>query len=230
MLPCRRCDMCEIGEYASCRDYDYFGSRRDGGFCEYVAVPKENLVPLPDSVGFCEAAMIEPAAVSLHGLMRCGVGIGDIVLIYGAGSIGLMTGMLARIWGAGRVILLDIDEQKLAFAREMGFADVLKSDGEAYLEQISRMTDGRGADIAVDAVGISPTLSGCIRAVKPMGDIVCVGNYPADITLGTQGIRSGAQKAAASARHVELRIRQPKERMADTGRADGEKKRCSWRG
>ena len=126
LLPCRVCDMCEVGEYASCRNYDYFGSRRDGGFAEYLAVPVWNLVIGDQSLSYEEMAMAEPAAVSLHALSRAGVELGDNVAIFGAGAIGLMLAEFAKAWGAGRVIPLDIEPAKIDFAKRIGFDGCFK--------------------------------------------------------------------------------------------------------
>jgi L-iditol 2-dehydrogenase len=183
LLPCRVCDMCEVGEYASCRHYDYFGSRRDGGFAEYIAVPVWNLVIGDQSLSFEEMAMAEPAAVSLHALSRAGVEIGDNVAIFGAGAIGLMLAEFAKAWGAGRVIPLDIDTAKIDFAKRIGFSDA-QNNGEADWEKkIEDLTEGKGADIAVEGAGVPSALAGALRVVKPMGKVVLMGNPVGDMPL-----------------------------------------------
>ena len=108
LLPCRKCEACQVGEYAQCSDYDYYGSRRDGAFAEYIAVKEWNLVFFDDSLSYEEAAMCEPAAVALHAIGQASVGIGDTVAVFGAGPIGIMLGLWARTAGAFRVILCDI--------------------------------------------------------------------------------------------------------------------------
>jgi len=183
MLPCKRCDVCEKGEYASCRNYEYLGSRCDGGFREYLAVPIWNIVFLPENVTCEEAAMLEPSAIALHALYKCGIGIGDSLLIFGAGPIGIMMGLLARVCGSGKIILLDIDKKKIDFAKRLGFENVLDNSHAAYAEQVMEIVGDKGVDIAIDGVGLSSTLSDCIKLIKPLGKIVCVGNYPIDITL-----------------------------------------------
>ena len=103
LLPCRKCEACQVGEYAQCSDYDYYGSRRDGAFAEYIAVKEWNLVFFDDSLSYEEAAMCEPAAVALHAIGQASVGIGDTVAVFGAGPIGIMLGLWADacIEGAG---------------------------------------------------------------------------------------------------------------------------------
>ncbi len=183
LLPCHKCDMCEVGEYASCRSYNYFGSRCDGGFAEYIAVPTWNLVMCDGELSYEEMAMAEPAAVSLHALSRAGVCLGDNVAIFGAGAIGLMLASFAQVWGAGKVILLDIDAQKLEFARKAGFPYAVNNGNTNWQECIQEITQGRGVDIAVEGAGVAATYAGCLNIVKPQGKVVLMGNPASGMEL-----------------------------------------------
>ena len=149
LLPCRKCEACQVGEYAQCSDYDYYGSRRDGAFAEYIAVKEWNLVFFDDSLSYEEAAMCEPAAVALHAIGQASVGIGDTVAVFGAGPIGIMLGLWARTAGAFRVILCDIDPTKVEFARKQGF-DAVNSRETDPVEYIRTQTGGRGADACIE--------------------------------------------------------------------------------
>jgi L-iditol 2-dehydrogenase len=176
LIPCGKCEACQIGEYPQCADYDYYGSRRDGAFAEYIAVKKWNLVFVPDSVPFEHAAMCEPCAVAIHALSQAGVDLGDTTAIFGAGPIGLLAAQIARGWGADRIILADVDEAKLAFARELGFTHTVnsgKTDAAGYIRSV---TGGKGVDLALDAAGVSATLEGCLKAAKTFGKVVLMGN------------------------------------------------------
>jgi L-iditol 2-dehydrogenase len=183
LIPCMKCDMCRIGEYAQCKNYNYFGSRCDGGFAEYISVPVWNLMPVPDNVSYEEAAMAEPAAVAVHALRQAGIEIGDKVAIYGAGPIGLMLGKWAQAWGAGTVMLVDIDEGKINFAREMGFENLCNSKGKDPVQWIKELTGGRGADLAVEGAGVSTALEQCLFSVRPLGRIVAMGNPAGNMKL-----------------------------------------------
>jgi L-iditol 2-dehydrogenase len=187
LLPCFDCVACAEGEYPGCGNYDYYGSRRDGAFAEYLAVKKWNLVPVPDEVSYEEAAMAEPCAVSLHALRRFGIRGGDTLAIFGAGTIGLLAGQAARAWGAERIIFFDVDERKLAFARRMGFehaADPTDTDPAAYAFSL---TDGRGADLSLDAAGVSATVEGAIAVAARSGKVILMGNPAGDIRLTQKG-------------------------------------------
>ncbi len=186
LIPCMKCDICQVGEYAQCRDYNYFGSRCDGGFAQYIAVPLWNLVMVPQSLSCEEAAMAEPAAVAVHALRQAGIEIGDNVAIFGAGPIGLMLGQWAKAWGADRVMLVDIDREKTEFARKVGFEHSFNSlDGDP-VEWITELTGGRGADTAIEGAGVPATLEQCLKCLRPFGRLVAMGNPAGDMKLSQQ--------------------------------------------
>ena len=102
LIPCKECECCKNNKYEMCKDYSYLGSRRDGGFAEYVTVPEWNLIELPERVSFEQAAMLEPMAVAVHAIRRVRPTSEDSVVIMGLGTIGLLVTML----------LLDIKQKK----------------------------------------------------------------------------------------------------------------------
>ena len=183
LIPCGKCAYCQIGEYAQCDDYDYLGSRRDGGFAEYVVSPIENLVPVPNNVDFECAAMTEPASVALHALRRTGVDAGDNVVILGAGTIGIILAQWARICGAGRVFITDIAQDKLAVAMDFGFDDCINSKQDDPVERIIKQTEGRGADIAIEAAGTAITFEQSLRMTRRLGKVILMGNVNGDVVI-----------------------------------------------
>ena len=183
LLPCRQCDMCEVGEYASCRDYNYFGSRCDGGFAQYIAVPVWNLVMTDSDLSYENMAMAEPAAVSLHALGQAGVRLGDTIAIFGAGAIGLMLAEFAKSWGAGKVILFDIDERKLNFVKELGYEYAINTMSEGWQEKALAITADKGADIVIEGTGAAVALEGCLVMAKPKGKVVLMGNPSGDMLI-----------------------------------------------
>ena len=184
LLWCGKCGPCEKGQYAQCVDYDYLGSRSDGGFAEYVVAPRQNLVRVPDSVSLEEAAMTEPAAVALHALRRAGgCSVGDTVAVFGVGPIGLMVAQWARAMGASRVILCDIVPEKLALAERLGFTDTVNGRQTDPVQAIEGLTDGEGAHLCVEAAGVPQTTAQALKAVRRGGRMVLLGNPGADVTL-----------------------------------------------
>lgn len=170
LLQCGKCEFCQVGEYVKCVDYDYYGSRRDGAFAEYLAVKKENLVLLSDDLSYEVAAMCEPGAVARAAIRRLAVELGDLCVIYGAGPIGLIAAQWARLAGARCVRIVDISEEKIAFAKKFGF------------EPYDPETDGP-ADCALEGTGASAALNNAIKALKPNGRIVLMGNPMRDMTI-----------------------------------------------
>jgi L-iditol 2-dehydrogenase len=184
LLWCGNCDSCQRGHYAQCLAYDYLGSRSDGAFAEYVVAPARNLLPVSDCLSLEEAAMIEPAAVALHALRRAGgCSVGESVVVFGAGPIGLMVAQWARAMGAARVILLDLVREKLALARKLGFQHVIDQRDVDAVAVIEQVTGGIGADICVDAAGVSQATVQAMRAARHGGRIVLLGNPSGDVNI-----------------------------------------------
>jgi len=184
LLWCGRCAACERGSYVQCADYDYFGSRRDGAFAEYVSAPVQNLIPVPPQVSMEAAAMTEPAAVALHAIKRAGGSLAsETVVIFGAGPIGLLAAQWARTLGAAEIILFDLVDEKLAMARRLGFATALSARECPPVETVQELTGGRGAAVCLEAAGVPATMLQAISAAQVGGRVVLLGNPSADVTL-----------------------------------------------
>lgn len=186
LLPCRECPSCQVGNYAQCSHYDYYGSRRDGGYAEYIAVKIWNLVFFDDSLSYEEAAMCEPAAVALHSVGQADVQIGDTVAVFGAGPIGIMLALWSKHSGAAKVILCDIDQTKVNFANKLGFTAVNSRENDP-VEFIKSQTNSMGADVCIEGAGVSMTFEQALKSVKTDGHVVCMGNPAGDMTLTQNG-------------------------------------------
>lgn len=182
LLPCRKCIPCQTGDFAQCTDYNYYGSRRDGGFAKYVYVPEENLFPVPEGVSLVHAAMTEPCAVALHGVRKLSIKAGDIGAVYGGGPIGNITAQWMRISGCRKVFVIDIDENKLETARQMGF-ETINSKQIDPVTGILKKTEGSGADKVVEACGLPVTFRQAILSAARLGEIVFMGNINGDFIL-----------------------------------------------
>ncbi len=183
LIPCNECSACQIGEYPQCKNYDYYGSRRDGGFAEYISVRKWNLVFVPENVPFEQAAMCEPCAVAIHALGQVGIMLDDTVAIFGAGTIGLIAAQVAMAWGAKQVVLIDVDSKKLEFAKKIGFTHTVNSMNMDPAEYIADLTGGVGADVALEAAGVGPSLENCLKSIKTFGRVVLMGNPASDMKV-----------------------------------------------
>lgn len=187
LLPCFKCEACQVGEYAQCTNYDYYGSRRNGGFAEYIAIKEWNLVLVSDSVTYEEAAMCEPAAVALHAIRQAGVEVGDTVAVFGAGPIGIMLAQWAQAWGAFEIVLSDIDQTKVDFAKKMGFKNAINSLQVDPVEFIKKLTRNVGADVCIEGAGVSVTLEQGLKSLKNFGRMVAMGNPVKEMTLSQKG-------------------------------------------
>lgn len=184
LLWCGRCPPCEQGRYVQCLDYDYLGSRSNGGLAEFVTAPQQNLVRVPEGVSLDVAAMTEPAAVALHSLRRAGgCGPGESVAVFGAGPIGMMVAQWARAMGARAVFVFDIVAQKLAMARQMGFDLAFNSREVDPLRAIREWTGREGVHLSIEAAGVPQTFTQAAAAAARGGRMVILGNPAADVTL-----------------------------------------------
>ncbi len=198
LIPCMKCENCNNGDYEMCKSYDYLGSRSDGAYAQYVRVPVWNLVPIPDNVSFEVAAMTEPCAVAIHALRRAQIEVGDNVVIFGPGTIGMLIAQWARAWGA-RVLLVGTDVNNWDFIESLGFTEYCNSSRENAIEWVKKMTNGVGADIAIEAVGIPLTACNCLET-EPRRDVpleIHAGSY-AQLLLGADEILEPAVRAGGN--------------------------------
>lgn len=187
LLPCGKCEACRTEHYAQCSHYDYYGSRRNGAMAEYLAVKRENLCMMPGGVSYEEAAMCEPTAVALHAFRKSGVGIGDTILIYGIGTIGLILAQWAKISGVRHIVLVGRTNDKVEFAKKMGFPLAINVKNESPENLVQRVTDGRGADACIEGTGESEPWEACIRCVRNYGTVVSMGNPVGEMRLSQNG-------------------------------------------
>ena len=184
LIPCRECDPCLSGYYPMCEHYDYMGSRRDGGFAEYILVPSSwhFIESKSKEVSFETLAMTEPACVAQHSVRKAQVFAGANVLVFGAGPIGIMAGRWARIFGAGKVLLVDVVDGKVEFAKQHGF-DCINSRNEGFIDSVKKYFGGKLADCAIEGTGFGSALENAINTVKPFGKITLLGNPAGDTQI-----------------------------------------------
>jgi L-iditol 2-dehydrogenase len=175
MLPCYKCDQCMTGNFSRCRDYDYFGSRRDGAYTEFVAVPVGNLLRAPQGMDPRATAMIDPASIALHAIWKAPPTAGQRGAVIGCGPIGLFAIQWMKLMGCTEVVAIDISEEKLAQAREAG------------ADQTFLVTDQIPADlkcdIIVEAAGHNSSINVAAKLAAPGGHVVFIGIPVGDITL-----------------------------------------------
>jgi threonine dehydrogenase-like Zn-dependent dehydrogenase len=182
LVPDFTCEECERGLYSACHHYSFIGSRQDGGFAEFVDMPARNAFIVPDDLSFEQVALIEPSTVARHILDLGSFERGQTALVFGAGSIGLMTIQWLRILGASLIIATDVSETNLETARKLGAHVTLNPLNVDVPAEVKRLT-GDGVDLAIEAAGVPQTLMQSVPVTRPRGNIVCGGNQPLDKTL-----------------------------------------------
>ena len=181
MLPCMTCDACKKGQYAQCGSYNYFGSRCDGGFAEYLVVPVWNLVLFDETVPYATAALSEPSAVSLHAVQIGAIQKSEAVAVVGTGTIAFLVGAFAKNL-TDRVVIFGRSGDKLDYAKRLGFETVNLTD-EAYREKAQRLSGGDGFDVVFEAVGSNATIERAVDLAGTFGRIVLLGNPKGDLAM-----------------------------------------------
>lgn len=192
-ISCGACDYCLRREInlcdnrrvlgVSCGDY-----RCAGAFAEYVVVPQRIVYRLPESLSFSEAAMLEAVSVALHAVSLSRIAAGQTVLVLGGGMIGLLTLQALRVAGCSRVFVADVDASRLKLATELGASATLLATETELISQIFDLTNGRGVDVALEAVGVNETVRTTIDCVRKGGAVTLVGNIALEVTLPLQKV------------------------------------------
>jgi L-iditol 2-dehydrogenase len=187
---CARCEFCLRGEINLCEDRQVVGVscgeyRRAGAFAEYIAVPEYIVYKLPPSLSFADAAMLEAVSVALHAVKLSQIEGGETVLVIGAGMIGLLVLQAARAAGCSRVLVADVDATRLAMAATLGAAETIDA---AVIGEVHRLTQGRGVDVVLEAVGRPETVATAIDCVRKGGTVTLIGNIASHVTIPLQKV------------------------------------------
>lgn len=182
-LPCYKCDSCLQGKFAQCENLGVIGAKEPGAYAEYVKVNARNVLKLPDGIDFETAAGVEPASVAVHGFYRTNIKAGDTVAILGVGPIGLFAVQWAKIFGASQIIAIDIFEEKLSIAKELG-ADICVNSKEVDpITRVKELNDGKGVDIAVESAGTPFTSAQVFSLPKKGGTVTFMGIPYGDVPV-----------------------------------------------
>lgn len=164
--------------------------KKHGAFAEYVTIPQHILYKIPPNVNFIQAALVEPAAVSLHAINLSDLQREDSVLVVGAGMIGMFVIQLLKIKGCTRIIAIDMEPEKLTLAKELGAHYAFTPNDPALQKNINELTENRGVDIAIEAVGITPSIQQAIALLRKGGTLTLLGNISPEVTIPLQAVVS----------------------------------------
>lgn len=183
-IPCGTCEFCKSGKYNLCPDVVFLATPPVPG-CneEYIAFPEEMCFKLPEHVSTKEGALIEPLSVGFHAANQGNVQVGETVVILGCGCIGLVTMLSCKAHGAGTIIMADAVDAKIAKAKELGATYVIDIKEKDTLEEVAKLTNGRGADKVFDCAGAIQTIAQTPKLVARGGTIVQVAMNPQEEIL-----------------------------------------------
>ena len=193
MISCGQCFFCSRGQMNLCDNRMVIGVspgeyRRHGAFAEYVAVPRRIAFRMPEGLSFEHAAMIEPVSVVVHATGLAKVRLGDTAVVVGTGMIGLLAVQSLRAAGYGRIIAVDLEDAKLAVAKQLGADDVLNPKNCDVPKEIFAMTGGIGADLAMECVGATSPIKTAVASVRKGGTVTLVGNLSPTIDFPLQSV------------------------------------------
>ncbi|SHE40662.1 galactitol-1-phosphate 5-dehydrogenase [Alkalibacter saccharofermentans] len=184
MVTCGVCRYCRSGHQNMCVEYDYLGSRSDGGYQEYVNVAAKNVIKLPQEMPFDLAATIDPLVIGIHTLSKADIQPGNTVCIMGAGPIGNFMVQLAKVYGAGTVIAADLMEEKLDCAKESGADICVNVTKDDIFKVVEEATSGLMADVVIESAGAVQAVENSILVAAKQGRVVFMGTPHRDVTIG----------------------------------------------
>ncbi len=180
--PCYRCSLCQVGKYSLCNNFIRMGTRVDGCFAEFIKVPPQNLLKLPDNIDYESASLLEPAAVALHTIKRGGIEPGDLVVVMGCGPIGCLCAQFANILGARAVYVVDIIQEKLHIAQKVGKFRCVNAKEKDPVRIIIE-ENKEGADLIIESAGSVTTLKESIYLARKRGRISLLGLIGKDVVI-----------------------------------------------
>jgi len=179
-ISCGNCDLCKKGKPNLCPYVEFLGTPPvDGAFREYLVMPEENLVKIPEGLGYEEGVLSEPLAIGLYGVRLSGMKVGDDVAILGQGPIGLSALFSAKMGGAKKIFVSDLLPPRLEMAKKLGADNVINASKEDVTAIIMKKTGGKGVDIAYEAAGEPETFRQITETARIGGKSVIFG-IPSD--------------------------------------------------
>ncbi len=181
---CGKCASCRNRRYNACQHNETLGVQRNGAMCEYIALPWQKVIPA-DGMSTRDCALIEPMSVGFHAVDNAGVKDNEVVMVIGCGMVGLGAVVRAAIRGA-IVIAVDLDDEKLALAKEVGAMYVINSKTTNVHDEVMRISQGFGADVVIEAVGNPMTYNMAIDEVSFTGRVVYIGYAKSEVSFQTK--------------------------------------------
>ncbi|MFX1535632.1 MAG: zinc-binding dehydrogenase [Promethearchaeota archaeon] len=182
-LVCGQCYLCKTGRYNICENLRVMGCQAEGAMAEYLVVPAEKVVPIPEELSLKHAVLVEPLAVAVHAVRKSKMKIGDNVVILGAGTIGLFLLQVAKLAGAKNIVVTDLQENRLALAKDLGATQVINAAKEDPTTILLKEKPFEGWEIVFEAVGHETTMRQALDIVRKGGKVTVVGVFGTETTV-----------------------------------------------
>jgi threonine dehydrogenase-like Zn-dependent dehydrogenase len=198
-MSCWQCDKCKEGFNNVCEHRNFMGVLDyNGAMAEYMCVPEKQAYRLPDDMSYNEGALIEALAVAYSAVKKAGNLEGKNVVIIGGGAIGQLVLMCAKVQKPKRIILSDLSEFRLSTAKKLGADVTINPSVVEFTKEVINAFDGEKADVALEAVGVGPTVSQALASLKSQGTCVWIGNSAKTIEVNMQQIVTGELRILGS--------------------------------
>src|SRR5918998_5006076 len=184
LITCGKCYFCRRGLGQHCLNFACTGlSAETGGLAQFAVVRESQVAVLPEEVSDLEGAVVEPACVAAYGVDRAGVTGGDVVLVTGAGPIGVLSAMYAAAAGASTVLVAEPNPNRAELARSLDIGTVVDPTAEGFAEMVADLTEGVGVDLSVECSGTTPGLTTCMVTTRRRGNVVQTGLHTKPATI-----------------------------------------------
>ena len=190
---CGECEYCQAGDINLCSNRRVIGVSCDeyksaGAFAEYITLPPRVLYKFGQSLDFAKACMVEPLSIAFHAVNITDIKLGDTILVIGAGIIGQMVVQTVRLAGAAKLIVVDLDEGRIAKSLKHGADYGINSGSADVIKEVEKITGGKMADVIIEAVGTDATINMGIDCLKKGGAMTIIGNISPTINLPLQKV------------------------------------------
>ena len=186
LVPCIECEDCKNGNYSLCKHYSFVGSRQNGSMAEYVLLPESNVMKIDKSIPFEVAAFFEPSTVAIHALYQADYKDGGTVAVLGGGNIGLFTLQWIKIFGAKKVVVIDVDHDRLKDSLDLGADAVVALCDEDYKEQLNALTDNRGFDYVFVSTGSTDAMKLAFEIAGNKAHLCFIGTPTKEMTFSVK--------------------------------------------
>lgn len=203
-ITCGDCYHCSTGNDQFCEKVLMLGHYTNGGYAEYISIPARNAIHLPDEIPFEQGATLMCAsATAFHALKKSRIKAGERVAIFGVGGLGQSAIQLAKAFGAIEVFAIDINQEKLSLAKSYGAIPVNAKEVNP-VEEIKKLTDNKGVDVAIEMIGLSQTMKQAIQIAGVMGRVVIVGlsSQPIEVNTYTEILGNEVELIGSNDHHL----------------------------